>query len=347
MKSVDAEGFFEKILAQAVLAEHAAGEVPERWFDIGTLVLQLRFLGSALEPYVVPALAHLEIAESRRRAADLTLHCWDCASLGVEFPQAPVDMQAFTPRGEIDGLNDHRFHAAFGTQGRQLSVFDAHLRRGAYCVGQPAGIPRFEIAEPIRALLSWFMRENGRQLLHAAAVGEANGGVLLIGRSGAGKSNTALGCLASNLRYASDDFCAVSVAGDPQVYSIYCTGKTHESDWCRHPFLAELAPALDPERREKAIYFLSSNVSPETHSRVPAESHFAPAKSRKNCEARPISPAAVLRLAAPDTAKLLPGAGSDVMRGLAKLVRTVPCYELLLGSVPGDIPGVISALLSG
>src|SRR4029077_4802081 len=105
-----------------------------------------------------------------------------------------------------------------------------------------------EIAEPIRAILSWFMREHNRQLIHAAAVGNSDGGVLLIGRSGAGKSNTALCCLASDLQYAADDFCAVSVGSEPHVYSLYCTGKTHEVDWTRHPFLAALAPNLDPEQ---------------------------------------------------------------------------------------------------
>ena len=101
-------------------------------------------------------------------------------------------IDAFTPRGEVRGLNNRRFHTAFDSSGRQLSLFDANLRQAVYCVGAAAAIPRFEIAEPIRAILSWFMRENGRQLIHAAAVGEPGGGVLLIGRSGAGKSNTAL-----------------------------------------------------------------------------------------------------------------------------------------------------------
>jgi len=161
----------------------------------------------------------------------------------------------------VHGLNDARFHAAFLAEGRLLSLMDKRLKRAVYCVGVANDIPRFDVAEPIRAILSWFMRENGRQLLHAAAVGTRNGGVLLIGPSGTGKSNTALGCLASALSYASDDFCAVSTTGSPIVYSLYSTGKTQERDWSRHPFLAQLAPNLDPERRDKAIYFLNEGAS--------------------------------------------------------------------------------------
>jgi hypothetical protein len=345
MQSVDAEGFFDVIRTQVAIAERAADKVLERWFEIAGLTLRLRFFGTTLEPYVAPALSHLEIGELRG-AADLTLHCWDCASLGTEFPRAPVAMGAFTPRGEIHGLNNRRFHAAFEPGGRQLSLFDARLRQAVYCVGAAAGIPRFEIAEPIRTILSWFMRENGRQLIHAAAVGEPEGGVLLIGRSGAGKSNTALGCLASRLRYAADDFCAVSADANPKVYSLYCTGKTHAVDWDRHPFLTTLSPNLDPQRCEKAIYFLSQSCPQKLISEFPLRAILLPRRDGVSCDIRPISPATALHLAAPDTATLLPDAGSEVMRCIAQLVRTVPCYELLLGSVPEEITGVISRLLA-
>jgi len=345
MKSVDAEQFFENVWAQIAAAERAAGEVLERWFEIAGLTLQLRFLGSTLESYVAPALEHLEISEPRS-TSDLTLHCWDCRALAVDFPKAPVGIEAFTPRGEVQGLNNRRFHAAFDSGGRQLSLFDVRLQQSVYCVGAADAIPRFEIAEPIRAILSWFMRENGRQLIHAAAVGEPEGGVLLIGRSGAGKSNTALACLASNLRYAADDFCAVAAGADPKVYSIYCTGKTHEIDWLRHPFLAGLSPNLDPAQREKAIYFLGRTCPHKLISEFPLKAILLPRRGGTTCSLRPISSIVALRLAAPDTARLLPDAGAEVMRCIAELLRKVPCYELFLGSDPQCIPKKISAFLS-
>jgi hypothetical protein len=346
MSSVDAERFFEDVWTQIAVAERAAGEVSERWFKIAGLTLKLRLLGSTLEPYVAAALEHLEIA-GPQSFAHLTLHCWDCGALAINFPTAPVGVDAFTPRGEVRGLNNRRFHTAFDSGGRQLSLFDVYLRQAVYCVGAAATIPRFEIAEPIRAILSWFMRENGRQLIHAAAVGEPDGGVLIIGRSGAGKSNTALGCLTSNLRYAADDFCAVSTEENPKVYSIYCTGKTHEFDWFRHPFLASLSPNLDPERREKAIYFLSRTCPDKLISEFPLKAILLPRRGETTWSLRPISRAAALRLTAPDTARLLPDAGAEVMWRLAELVRKVPCYELSLGSNPASVPKEISALLRG
>jgi hypothetical protein len=345
MTSVDVAGFFQVVWGHIADAEAAAGETTERWFKIGGCLLRVRFIGSALVANVSLPLSHLEVAPSKRDA-DLTLHCWDCSSLGQGFPTAPVNIEAFTPRGEIRGLNDARFNAANETGGRQLSQKDAHLRQAVYCVGAAADIPRFQIAEPIRVILSWFMRANRRQLLHAGAVGTPDGGVLLIGPSGAGKSNTALGCLVSDLSYASDDFCAVSAGGSPMVYSVYSTAKTHERDWDRHPFLTQLAPDLDPERVEKAIYFLNKAAPHKLISSFPLKAILLPRRTGETCELRPIAAAAALRVAAPNTAKLLPDAGAEVVRSLAQLVSAVPCYELALGSRPELIPGVISGLLA-
>ena len=343
--AIDVAEFFQAVWAKIADAEGAAGKISERWFKIAGCTLRVRFIGLSLLEIVAPALSHLEVAPSKSDA-NLTLHCWDCASLGMEFPKAPVTIEAFKPRGELQGLNDARFHAAFEREGRLLSMMDAQLRQAVYCVGDGDEIPRYVVAEPVRGILSWFMRENGRQLLHAGAVGTPDGGVLLFGPSGAGKSNTALGCLESDLSYASDDFCAVSTDETPTVYSVYSTGKTQEDDWDRHPFLAQLAPNLDPDRVEKAIYFLNVAAPHKLISSFPLKAILFPRRAGATCEIRTIPKVKALRLAVPTTAKLLPDAGAEVLRCLAKLVRAVPCYELLLGSRPELIPAVISELLA-
>jgi hypothetical protein len=345
MRAQAPAAFFDSIWTQVTLAERAAGGVVERWFSIAGVALRARCIGRALLPYLTPALAHLEIPDPGGRA-DFTLHCWDCASLGLGFPQAPVGIRSFTPRGDIRGFNDGGFHAAFEPGGRQLSLLDAGSRQAVFCVGEAAGIPRFEYAEPIRAILSWMMREHGRQLIHAAAVGTAEGGVLLIGRSGAGKSNTALGCLNSPLQYAADDFCAVAAGSAPAVYSLYSTGKTRESDWARHPFLAELQPDLDPAKLEKAIYFLHQTCPEKLIAGFPLKAILLPRRGGDACETCPVSPATVLRLTAPDTSVLLPDAGSEVMRCMAELVRAVPCFDLQLGPRPEAIAEVIASVIA-
>lgn len=344
MEPVDVAPFFSGIWNQLSEAENAASEISVRHYEIARRTLVIRFIGSALIRYIVPALAHLE-TELSETAPDLTLSCWDCASLGTDFPKAPVSKQAFTPRGEVRGLNDARFHAAFEPDGGQLSLMDVEARRAVYCTMRAGDIPRFETAEPVRAILSWFMRECGRQLIHAGAVGTPRGGVLLVGRSGAGKSNSALACLGTELRYAADDFCAVSTTGNPEAYSLYCTGKTHEKDWGLHPSLLRLSPERDPQRLEKAIYFLNETVPHQLIAHFPLKAILVLRKAQV-FGIRPASPTATLSLVAPDTAKLLPGAGAEVLRCLTRLVRLVPCYEMLIGPDPRQVPRTIIQVLN-
>ena len=344
MPAVDVSAFYARIRNHLADTERKAPEISERHYKIAGRTLVIRFVGPALIPFIVPALAHLESARSSAQP-DLFLNCWDCASLGTDFPNAPVSKEAFTPRGEIRGLTDKSFRTAFEPDGGQLSLMDVQSRRAVYCTRSAGEIPRFELAEPIRAILSWFMRENGRQLIHAGAVGTRRGGVLLIGRSGAGKSNSALACLASDLSYAADDFCAVSATGNPEVYSLYCTGKTHEKDWDRHPFLLGLSPQRDPQRLEKAIYFLNDTVPHKLIAGFPLKAILLLRKA-EFFGLRPASMASTLSRIAPDTAKLLPGAGEEVLRCLTRLVRLVPCYEMSIGPDSQLVPQTISHVLS-
>jgi hypothetical protein len=152
--------------------------------------------------------------------------------------------------------------------------------------------------------------------------------------------------LESELCYAADDFCAVSLEDRPVVYSVYNTGKLYESDRSRHPFLTRLSPDLDPTGRDKAIYFLNKAIPHKLIASFQLKAILVLRKTGDVCNIHPISPVAVLRRTAPDTGKLLPDAGPEVMRSLAHLVRRVPCYELAFGRKPELIPGVICRLLA-
>ncbi len=343
MSSEMTAAFVAALKAEAATAERVAGESVDRWFRMAGLTLRFRFLGSNLVPIMTPSFGHLAIAP--QAGADQTIHCWDCSSLEMDLPAAPVPMEAFTPRGEIRGLDENLVNAAFDRFGRMLSVYDLPGKEAFFCVGEASAIPRFERAEPIRGLLSWFMRRHGRQLIHAGAVGFADGGVLLIGRSGAGKSNTALGILNSDLRLASDDFCAFSVDDTPTAFSIYSSAKTMESDWDRHPFLRDLAPDIDP-LGDKIIYFLNDTVPEKLIANFPLKAILLLRRGGETCGFRPVADNDALSACASDTARLLPGAGPEVLHNLARLIRRLPCFELQLGPDPNRIPSTIIDLLA-
>src|SRR4051812_15472345 len=99
-----AEHFFAEVSAHADAAE-AGAEITENWYSIAGKTLLIRFLGSALLPVITSAIAHRKI-DPPAHPPDLTLRCWDCATLRQPFPMAPIDKSGFRPRGEVRPLSD-------------------------------------------------------------------------------------------------------------------------------------------------------------------------------------------------------------------------------------------------
>ena len=335
--------FFSELCRLAEVAE-GASQLSENHYRVAGLALTLRFHGDALIPTIAPAIEHNRI-DKKPTSPDLVIDCWECESLGLPYPDAPIDKSAFRPRGEVVGMNDDRFHTSYDSGGKLLSMMDKLAGRALYCVGSASRIPRFDAAEPIRSLMSWFMRAHGRQLIHAAAVGHEDGGVLLIGRSGRGKSNTSLTCLYDGLGFASDDFCAVSAGPGPMAYSLYCTAKTRAQDVDRSPFLTQLAPSVDPTGLDKTIYYINDALPERIVRQFPLQALLLLERDEGECYFEPVSAGSVLADSAPDTARLLPDAGPEVLRIMGQLVRRLPCYRLHLGSDSSKIAPAIERLL--
>ena len=91
----------------------------------------------------------------------------------------------------------------------------------------------------------------GLVLLHAAAVGDADGVVLLVGNGGSGKSTTSVVCSQAGLGFLADDFCLLEPGTLPRPAS---TGRPslRDDSACRVPGV-EVAPA---DRLDEDHYFL-------------------------------------------------------------------------------------------
>ena len=104
----------------------------------------------------------------------------------------------------------------------QLFAYDRSSRHGYFWVEDAGQLSIYERAAPLQTLFHWALREFGWQVVHAAGVGTEAGGVLLIGATGAGKSTTALSCLAGDgLRLLSDDKCLARLDPTPQAFAAY------------------------------------------------------------------------------------------------------------------------------
>ena len=146
-------------------------------------------------------------------------------------------------------------------------------------------------AAPLRAILHWWLGSHGVLQVHGGAVGTAEGGALVVGRGGSGKSTTALSSLAAGLRYAGDDFVAITTRPEPWVHSLYCSGKLdpgHLERFARLP--GEVANPVRGED-EKAIVYVGRAFpgSPIAASpSVPCSSRESSPGSRRRASSRPL-----------------------------------------------------------
>ncbi|PYK66262.1 MAG: hypothetical protein DME50_06105 [Verrucomicrobia bacterium] len=191
------------------------------------------------------------------------------------------------------------------------------------------------------------MGNRQRQLIHAGAVGSAEGGVLVVGKSGSGKSSTCLLCLDSPLLYVGDDYCLITTKSAPHVHSIYSSGKIDAKDIGRFPFLAPALSNADHLDCEKALYLLHPHFAGKISTGFPIRAILLPrVTGRRETRLKKISAPASLLALAPSTIFQLPGAEHEVFKGLGEMVRQVPSFVLELGINLAEISATISRFVT-
>lgn len=342
----DPQAFFRTVHQTFERAEHAAGETIVRHYTIGGYTVQFRFAGAALVPFLTPALAHLSAAT--QVTPHLTVYVWDSASTHTGMPPCPWELHEQNPRGEIAGYNTAEIRTAYRTGSETLSLLDLRGNIALYWTYDARALPYYECGAPFLALLHWWMESHSRQLVHAGAVGTAEGGVLLVGKGGSGKSSTALSCLEAGLSYAGDDYCLIAVDPEPYVHSLYNSGKVHAADV---PRFSLLSSALSNAKRldsEKGLYFLYSCFPQRIACGFPLRAILLPqVANSQDARLLRVSPATSLRALAPSTIFQLPGAGQQTFSMLSRLVQRLPSYIFAVGSDRARIPAAILRILEG
>ncbi|BCM88222.1 hypothetical protein IAD21_00049 [Abditibacteriota bacterium] len=317
----------------------------ERYFNVAGFVVRLQFAGTELLSVIVPALVHLEVKPCQNPA--LTICIWDSVSTGTMMPAPLWAPEDYAARGEVRGQSDARYHTAYVRHSGLLSLIDLEQNLAIYWVRDASELPSYETSAPLRTTLNWWLSKRNCQLVHAAAVGTAEGGVLMVGKSGSGKSNTALTCLLSPLQIASDDFCIVTADETPTVYTLYNTAKTHAVDLPRVPFLQHHVSNPDQLNHDKAIYFLYQSFPEKLIASFPLRAILIPrVTGQSNTFLTQATPGAVLMALAPTTLLLLPDARSEALKAMGTITKQMPCYYLELGTETSQIPGVIASLLA-
>ena len=326
---------------RACRAELVIGAIQHDLEICGTII-RLMFAGAALATQLLPALRHLLVEEAG--TPDVIFHVWDTESTGIEMAPPPCQPTCFTYRGEIWTFLSKRVRSAYHFSDHSLSLLDLDRREGVFWLQQSASLPYWTIASPLRTLLHWWMEERGGQLLHAAAIGTEDGGLLLTGMGGVGKSTTALTCLAEGMSYVGDDYVLVTLDPEPVVHSLYATAKVNVEAIDRFRQFGPRLLASPAGVPQKAVMFLDG--SPALTRRLPlraiatpsfaagAETSFAATSADMLCTAASFS-----------TLCQLPHAGRRTIDFVDRLVAELPRRELRLGSDIDAVPRAIRRFL--
>jgi hypothetical protein len=227
-----------------------------------------------------------------------------------------------------------------------FSILDRERGLAIYWARSADRVPGYEVAAPLRGIFQWWAADRGIEQVHAAAVGLPDGGVLIAGKPGSGKSNAALACVDSDLYVVGDDFCLIDSKPRPSVFSLYSTAKTAPDDRRRHAFLGGWPSTAMLAGAKKTVYFLQEAAPERLIAGFPLRAILV-AEVTDDRESRigPLTPAAAMVALAPTSLVLAPGSERAAFHRLAALVRTVPCHALRIGTDARQVPRVIHRFL--
>jgi hypothetical protein len=330
----------------------AAARRGRRQFDLrlGSGNARLIFAGDALAGPFGTAFAHLvEQTPSADPGSDaLTVFLWDSASTGIQPAAPPWSSRDFQARGEVNHDFGDRVCLSFRIDSGVLSVFAPATNTALCWVRDPATLPPWEVAAPLRPILAWWAENTGRQLAHGAGIGTPGGAVLLAARGGSGKSTTALSCLEAGFLYLGDDYVMLEPGSPPIVSSLYCTAKLVPSNLDdRLPQLRKLVTGRHDIEQNKVTLSLYDAFRGSITDSLPLRAIVIPSLAGGRLSLRTASAAAALAALAPTTLFQLPNAGAAALERMQTIIAAIPRYHLELDRDPATNVAALRSLIEG
>jgi hypothetical protein len=323
----------------------ASGKAVEQRYRIAGRSMRMLFSGPTVLDRVGRAFGHLR--DHSGSDPELTIRIWDSVESGATPPPVPpVDPDETAP-GAIYHIDDGHIKAVFQPGPKVLSLLDTESDEAWYWVSDSENMPFWDCAAPMRQIMHWWLGRRGIQQVHSGAVGTPEGGVLLVGQPGSGKSTSSLSSLRSELLlFAGDDYVAASLEPEPWVHSLYCSGKLEPDHAKRFPELMEHVWNPDRLDTEKAVFFVHDIAPSRTTAGFPLRAVLVPrVVGGIETTVRVAPRIAALAALAPSTIIQLHVPMEDALSTMKRLIEAVPCYFLELGTDVDGIPRTIRSLV--
>lgn len=337
--------FFDQALAASEQAFAQTGLVQHDLVVAGKRI-RLKFAGDAMALQSLRAL--LPMCEPVMGQPDAQFLVWDSASSQTAMPAPPLSNLCFTQRGDLWTFRSLRVRSAFHYWDYSLNLFDSERRIGIFWVQDAAKLPSWTKAAPFRTLFHWFFASQGLQLIHGAAVGSGDDGILICGPGGAGKSTSALMALAAGMNFVGDDYVVLSEDGPPEAplraHALYATAKVHFAD--AHLFLAKGYTIDENEAQvpdDKAVIYPSADgLSRTLQIRAIVTPRFG---TSAETEFEWHDPDAVVAAASFPSRTQLPHSGREAIAFMERAVSRLPHGRIVLGTARDRVHHALRRLL--
>lgn len=338
---VDPFPFFRKAHQNFIASTERSGKI-KQFYRLAGFTFCLQFAGNVMAEALTPALKHLRVEE--QDTSDLTICIWDSSHTSpVEFPWPN---NVYDLRGEVIGYNNDQIYTVVDIHTKALNVFDKESKLALFWVKDAAQLPWWIGGSPLQLILHWWMREQGHQLTHAAAIGYPEGGVLLAGKSGSGKSTTALACMKAGMKYVGEDYCLISDLPKIWVHSVYNSAKIGEQTLRWFPELERHVTNSQRSKGDKAFLFHQMFQPEKILFGCPLKALIA-LKIGESRESflKPIPPNEAIAALSVSTMWQLTHTGPRVFNHFKRVAESLPCYALHLSSDLMEAPRMIAKIL--
>jgi hypothetical protein len=316
----------------------------KKLYKIGPTSVEIIFFGLKDTDNFTKAITHLEVELLQN--IDLTIFVSDEIHGNLKLPLPTWEWSSVDEYGNIPTYDLSLLMANFIEMQSTFCTLNFENKIATYWTYDTLQLPEWERSFPFRSIFhNYWQKDPNLLTIHAGAVGFGNGGVLLTGKGGSGKSTAALSCLDSNLLYAGDDLMLIDT-NTCMIYSLYNVAKLEAHQLKLFPHFEPLIYNHKALPVEKAQLFLHEYFPEKVISMMPLKAIVLPKFSGEtNTTWTRASSAEALIALAPSSIGVFQEK-AKYLNKIAKLCRLVPIYKLGTGTNLNQIPLSIVEILN-
>lgn len=311
--------------------------------EIAGIPIDIETAGDELMLAIRPALAGIAVPQTPTKASRILVY--DLETSGLPAPQFDRPIQHLIRwRGDCWTEPAARFRVVFHMFDHTLHVFDSATDVCVVIISSVKKLPSWTLAAPLRTPLSMVLESSGAYLVHGAAMGDANGALLVTGYGGSGKSTSTLSCHKAGMPIMGDDYVVIRppMTGKdrPTVHNIFSSLKVMPQE------LGEEA-AGHPLNDKRIIFPFSHSIDGllrEAPLVAMVSARIANSTLTKTYMA---APEEVARIAYASTSLQIPMLDEEIYSAsILECVRQTGAYRMEFGSDRSLAPKVIGGLLA-